>query len=57
MRIHSLPHDSYTDLRISNLVPNPAIPASWFSVRHLEEHATGGIPQRYYRGAFAFEVD
>ena len=39
------------ELEIVTLVPNPALPPTYFSVRHLEAHATGGLPGRYYAGA------
>ena len=51
MVVHNLQTDSHTELRITDLVPNPAIPESYFSVRHLEAHATGGLPSRYYADA------
>lgn len=54
LTVHSLQSESFTELSIAKLVANPAIPESYFSVRHLEAHATGGLPRHYYADAHEF---
>jgi len=57
LTVVSLRSGSRTYARIARLVVNPPLTADDFSLRHLEQHSVGGIPDRFYQGAHVFEGD
>lgn len=56
MTVVSLRSGSKTHARIIRLVVNPPLTGEDFSLRHLEQHSVGGIPDRFYEGAHVFEA-
>ena len=54
LTVVSLRGGSRTRVRIARLVVNPPLTSDDFSLRHLEQHSVGGIPDRFYEGAHVF---
>lgn len=56
MTVVSLRSGSKTHARIIRLVASPPLTGEDFSLRHLEQHSVGGIPDRFYSGVHVFEA-